>query len=74
VEGRGCELAIANREWSATEIALMYNKRLSAQFFSGLKFYAPIIRNADDRYGGVATLDGTTVVSHPRIIYPKRRP
>jgi len=68
-DGKLSEVAMWSRALSAAEVAVMYNNRLSAAFFNGLNFYAPIIDNADDQLGGaVATLDGTTVVAHPPSI------
>ena len=40
---------------------------------SELMFYAPLIRDVIAVKGPVLTATGTTVVDHPRVIYPRRR-
>lgn len=70
--GRIAEAALWNRVLSADEIAALA-KAFSPLFFrNGLKFYVPCVRAAIDVVAGkTPTYDGTSVVSHPRILYPR---
>lgn len=73
LDGQEAEAALWNRQLSVSEIASL-SKRYAPSFLkSGLIFYAPLggFGNIkDDVYGKTGTLDGTTVVDHPPMIYP----
>lgn len=73
--GQLAEIGVWNVQLTAAEIAA-----LAAGFSpmmirpSALVLYAPLVRDILDRKGNAFTASGTTVVAHPRIIYPHRKP
>lgn len=69
--GRLAEFAKWNRILTAAEAAWL-GKGGSALFIpNGLVFYAPLVRTANDiKDGVVPSITATSVVDHPRIIYP----
>lgn len=66
--GRIAEAGVWNRVISAGERAALAKGFPPSDFPYLLKFYDPLIRSTGNRRGGAATLDGTTVIQHPRII------
>ena len=72
-DGRLCEFAIWNRILTAAEVASIGGDSFSALFYpDSLIFYAPLIREAIDIKGtGSLTDTATSVIAHPRIIYPQ---
>lgn len=70
-DGRMAEFGLWNRVLSAGEIAALAKKYCPSFFLSGLKIYAPLVRDPYNLMSGDAgTLDGTTVVVHPPVIRP----
>jgi len=67
-DGRLAEPGVWNRVASAGEIAALAKGFPPSDFPYLLKFHDPLIRAVGNRRGGAATLDGTTVIAHPRII------
>lgn len=69
------EIAWWNRVLSADEISALAAGYSPLFFPNGLKSYVPLIRPALDRLtGSSGTLDGTSVVDHPPVIYPAPPP
>jgi len=67
-DGRIAEVGVWNRVVSAGEIAALAKGFPPDHFPYLLEFHDPLIRAAGNRRGGAATLDGTTVIEHPRVI------
>lgn len=67
-DGRIAEMGIWNRVISAGEIRALSRGLKPNHFPYLLKFYAPLIRDPNDVRGLTATLDGTTVIAHPRML------
>ncbi|MCK5605551.1 LamG domain-containing protein [Candidatus Pacearchaeota archaeon] len=66
-----CELALWNTILSADNINALAKGYSPLFFLSGMQAYIPLIRNYRDRITATnGTLDGTTVIEHPLIIYP----
>lgn len=66
------EVAVWNRQLDVAEHAVI-GKDLSPSKVAGnvLKFHAPLVRPARDRYGATMTgPTGTTVTQHGRVVYP----
>lgn len=71
LNGRLAEFAIWNRVLTAAEVAQLGDGFAPSVMRRGLVFYDPLLRNTTDAIKGTAgTATGTTVVSHPRTIYP----
>lgn len=69
--GYVAEVAIWNRVISADEIKALSKGNSPLLFPGSIKFYVSLMRDTEDMINGVsATLDGTAVIEHPRIIYP----
>lgn len=71
-DGMIADFAIYDRLWSPGEIAA-YMAGYSSLFFPGARVQADLIRAADSRINGPASVTGTAVQPHPRIIMPSRR-
>lgn len=72
-DGRLAEVAMWDVLLSAAEVALLGDGFAPSFIGRGLVWYAPLVRSTGDIVGsGSATLSGTTVISHPRIIYPAK--
>lgn len=74
-DGRLAEVGVWNRVLSAGEIALLADAYAPIAIPSGLRFWAPLIGSTTEhnRLGAAAsTMDGTTIIAHPRVIYPSR--
>ena len=71
--GAVAEVGVWSGVLTAAEMASLA-KGFSPQLIrpSGLRFYAPLVRGQNDIRGQNGTLTGTTVVAHPRMIYPRR--
>lgn len=70
--GRLAEVAIWSRVLNASERA----RRATAPATTvpaGLQFYAPLLNDHRDVISKTGTLDGTTVLEHPPMIYPAKR-
>lgn len=74
-DGREAECGLWDVVLTAAEIAVLAARVAPILVQpSALQFYWPIVRGQQDAIAGQGgTLDGTTVVDHPRIIYPHRR-
>ena len=73
-DGRIAEVAVWNRVLSAGERSGLAKGYSALHYLRGLMSAPGLIRNPTCPITGVSgTLTGTTVVAHPRIIYPKRR-
>jgi hypothetical protein len=72
-DGQIAEVGVWNRVLAAGEIAELAAGYAPSFMPSGLLFYTDLVRNAYNKMGAAAsTEDGTTVIAHPRIIYPVR--
>ena len=70
-DGKEAEVAIWDRVISAGERAGLAAALSPAFYPNGLRFHSEMIRLQRDRITGVVgVLDGTSVVAHPRMIYP----
>lgn len=70
-DGKMADCAAWNRILSAGEIATLAAKYAASNIPRGLVFYAPLVREERDVVSGkTATLDGTAVTDHPRLIRP----
>jgi len=72
LNGRICEIGMWSRVLSADERAALA-KGFSPLFFRrGLEFYTKMIgrKDIDIISGKTPTYDGTSIIEHPRIIYP----
>lgn len=70
--GRLAEVAIWSRVLNASERA----RRATAPATTvpaGLQFYAPLLNDHRDVISKTGTLDGTTLLEHPPMIYPAKR-
>jgi len=73
-DGELAELAMWSRVLSAEERIGLAKGFSPVHYPRGLIFAPGLVRNPTCPITGVSgTLDGTTVVAHPRAIYPKRR-
>jgi hypothetical protein len=71
-DGMIAELAIWNRALAATEVASLGDGFAPPFIKRGMVHYWPMIRGVEDVKGSAnLSLTGTTVVAHPRIIYPR---
>jgi len=65
------EVGIWDKKLSTAEInALSAGYSPSTVSTQNSIFHAPIIRGANDQHGALATITGSTVSAHPRVIYP----
>ncbi len=72
-DGFIAEVAMWSEEFTAAKMLTLAAGYSPLVFPVNLKFYAPMIRNEDDRIGSAGVVNGTPVVSaHPPIIYPAR--
>lgn len=73
--GTLAEMAYWDAQLSAAEAAALAAGAWVGNVRPGnLTFYAPLVRDLNDRVGGLtATNDGSTVATHPRIWYPRRK-
>jgi len=70
-DGRLANLGMWNRELTAGEIAALAAGYAPATIPRGLKWAPDLVRHQRDHISGkTGTLDGTTVVAHPRTIWP----
>lgn len=70
--GRTADPAVWNRVISSKEIAMLAARYSPLFCPNGIMWYAPLIREATNPYNNTApTLDGTTVIEHPRIYRPR---
>ena len=70
-DARFAEVALWGRVIDTGERLALANNYSPAFFPRGLRWYPDLIRHQRDRVGGqVGTLDGTSVIAHPRMIYP----
>lgn len=71
-EGRMAEIGVWNRVLSADERAALAKAFSPLHFRRGLKFYTKLLgqKDIDIMAGKTPTYDGTSVIAHPRIIYP----
>lgn len=70
-DGRAAEIAFWNRELTAAEVAQLGADAYCPLFVPrGLILYTPLVRELTNRVGASPTANGTTVIEHPRIIYP----
>ena len=70
-DGRICELGVWDRILSTEEIAAQAKGYSPLCFLRGLRAYMPLVRRPIDLCAGQnGTLDGTSVIAHPKIIYP----
>jgi hypothetical protein len=71
-DGRIAEIGVWNRELTAGEIAALAKGFSPLHFLRGLQFYTKLIgrKDIDIIAGKTPTYDGSTVIEHPRIIYP----
>ena len=78
LNGRLAEIGVWNRALDAGEIALLSQGISPLTILRGLKFYAPLLGQSTElNYLGApaSTMDGSTVIAHPRVTYPgNRRP
>ena len=72
--GRMAEIAFWNRELTAGEVALMGADSYCPLFVPrGLILYTPLVRELTNRVGASPTANGTSVLEHPRVIYPGKQ-
>ncbi len=70
-QGDMSELAMWNRILTADEAIGVTNRISPLAYPNGLLFYIRLIRTAADLITGTTlTVTGTTVTTHPRMIYP----
>ena len=67
--GRIANVGIWNRLLTADEIhTLGFHETSPLALRNGLVHFSPLVRSVNDAYGAVGTLDGTTVIEHPRTV------
>lgn len=73
-DGNLAECATWSVALTAAEIATLSKGYSPAQIRPGsLALYVPLVRDLVDLRGAAPTATGTTVSSHPRVIYPRRK-
>lgn len=70
IDGRLAEIGVWNRILTDAEIDQLADGFSPLFIPRGLVFYLPLVRNVQDIKGTALTDNGTTVATHPRIIYP----